>query len=91
MFRTDFSADYELYLDNSMNLQKVNYTDFDEYFWLRGTVDKDEIVVAEGLNSHALVDGAVFLVNKETFYGFAQSHTKMINMVDKTNFELLMI
>jgi len=91
MFRTSFGGPgYELYLDNSMNLKKVNFTNYDYYNSRRGPVDKDELHPNEGFNAHPLVDGGVFLVDKQFFYGFAASHTKMINMFDDTNFELLM-
>ena len=90
VLKTKLPHGAQIYVDNSMNVQKRQIIDYQKALDLNLTTIDPNHHSVNGLNGFPIVDGVAFL-SDNSIYGFTSSHSALINVRDKENFEVMII
>lgn len=70
-----------------MTYQLWPYITFEEAKWVNITNTTQDF---NGVNGYPVIDGALFL-SDGTYYGFNPSHSLLLNLISKHQFEIMVI
>jgi hypothetical protein len=88
--RTELNEEHEVYVDNSMTVQKREILTYEEALKKNLTSEDPTKMSVMGLNGFPIVNG-VLMKNKEDYFGFSTSHSSLLNVLDKSQFEVMII